>query len=371
MFNIGGAMTPIRHRQLILATILVLASMISGCGPTPEDLTATAGVLTAAAATDTPPPSPTPLPTNTPTPTSTPIPYDLSLIVIGEDDAAIEGASVVLDESSSDSTHQVTDNMGQVYWENLPVADIKLTIKAQGYFPRSTSQTLERGVSSIDITLDRDPHGILPAEACAPKETLLYIEDFQDSEAQGWEEIEYRAQGLNIGPHPDSQGDVVLIKPADSDAQTYLREFDAENYVLRLQFMPVGRPSYVASIYFKNEPYEFLGDQIDFSGYQLVFEPTYLVAFRGADPKPTIEIGGFEGAFKAGEWHLLEMSIYDRVLEVWIDGARYIHYTDPKPLPNGTILLEAWASDETNIIYFDDISVCALSEPFAPILTAE
>jgi hypothetical protein len=58
---------------LLLFSILTCI-VISGCGPSPEEMQATSAALTAAAATDTPSPSPTVKPTETPEPTNTPIP---------------------------------------------------------------------------------------------------------------------------------------------------------------------------------------------------------------------------------------------------------------------------------------------------------
>ena len=40
--------------------------------------------------------------------------------------------------------------------------------------------TLERGLNEVVITLERDPYGVLLADACADGETLRYLEDFQD-----------------------------------------------------------------------------------------------------------------------------------------------------------------------------------------------
>ena len=40
--------------------------------------------------------------------------------------------------------------------------------------------------NEIVLKLERDPFGLLPSDACGAGESLLYVDDFQDGEAQGW-----------------------------------------------------------------------------------------------------------------------------------------------------------------------------------------
>ena len=59
-----------------------------------------------------------------------------------------------------------------------------LQVSAPGYHAASQPVTLERGPNELAVVLQRDPLGLAAADACAPDEKLLYIEDFQDGEAQ-------------------------------------------------------------------------------------------------------------------------------------------------------------------------------------------
>jgi hypothetical protein len=72
--------------------LLFLILVISGCGPSVEEIAA----MTQAAWTATP----TSTPTSTPTPTPTPVPYGLSLEVVDEEGAAIVGASTLPKDSN-------------------------------------------------------------------------------------------------------------------------------------------------------------------------------------------------------------------------------------------------------------------------------
>jgi hypothetical protein len=69
---------------------------------------------------------------------------------------------------------------------------------------------------------------------------------------------------------------------------------------------------------------------------------------------------------KSGQWYYAEISAYQGMIQVWLDGKKIIEYVDPQPLPAGMISLEAHAPKDPNTFYyFDDLSVCELSAPFA------
>ena len=79
-----------------------------------------------------------------------------------------------------------------------------------------------------------------------------------------------------------------------------------------------------------------------------------------------------EQKVKQDVWHLLEISTYNTTLEVWLDGTQLLTYVDPQPLPGGQIGLGLWASEyEDSIVYFDNLSVCELSEPFVSMFSQD
>jgi len=65
-----------RRIDVFLVLLLFCVSLMSACGPSPEELAATAAAETAAAATDTPTITPTYTPTTPPTATNIPFPSD-------------------------------------------------------------------------------------------------------------------------------------------------------------------------------------------------------------------------------------------------------------------------------------------------------
>jgi hypothetical protein len=160
-----------RTRQIVCMAALLF--LVLGCGPSPEQI----ATMTAAAWT------PTPAPTATPTP----IPYGLTVHVTDESGAGV-GATIVLLESGSDAPVR-TDASGTYTWPSVNGPSGNLEVTAPGYHAASQPVTLERGPNELAVMLQRDPLGLAAAEACGPDEKLRYIEDFQDSKAQGWQNI--------------------------------------------------------------------------------------------------------------------------------------------------------------------------------------
>ncbi len=349
--------------------IILIGVLLSGCGPSPEEQTATAVALTAAAATSTPTITPTftPTPTSTPTPTPTPIPYDLSVLVTGEDDTLIAGASVTLSDVEGEESVQTTNDAGQTEWTDLPGEMVDLSISAQGYFTTESSETIERGANQMIIVLERDPFGLLPTEACGPNEQILYIEDLQDGNADGWPEIELRAQGFDIGSHPDEPADNVIVYSGDLGwGSSYLENILVNNVVWRAQFLIDGSAMVSFNWRVAPEPYETEEGIVTDSRYGLNFEETSYI-LRFTNPLRELLAAGNPYKAKSGVWHRIEISIFEGRIEVWRDGFRLLAYTDPNPLPEGGIFLVVEPFVDNTIVYIDDMALCELTEPFVPM----
>ena len=349
-----------RFGIFIIAPVILLSMLIAGCGPSAEEQAATFAALTAAAATDTP----TPTPTDTPTPTVTPVPYDLSLIVTGEEDVAIVGAHVVLEEVGDEAGIQITDEVGQASWFDLPGETVSLSISAQGYFPVEMTESVKRGINQMTVSLERDPHGLLPSQACGPGEKLLYIEDFQDGEAQGWEKFKLRVGGWGLGPHPDSLGNIVAMYNGRQWSDAGLSAGSFDNAVWRIQFMTDSKG--ILSFHWRHK------EGAGFSAYSALFESGSLLVIRNNWPISNPALLNTDLNLTRATWHQLEMSTFEGRLETWLDGRRLLVYEDPEPLPSGTIKIWFESSpDVESVIYFDDISVCELTAPYVPMPTPE
>lgn len=355
-----------KRSLMFMGALFVL--LLSACGPSPEQV----ATMTASAWTPTPKPTATPLPTFTPTP----IPYDLTIFVVDEAGAPVEGASIVFPESGSDEPVQV-DATGKFSWSNLPGETVTLKTFAQGYYEAEQTATLERGPSEISIALKRDPFGLLPAEACAAGEKLLYAEDFQDNRVRGWNEIDLKTPGWNLIPAPEEAGNTILSAQyvemlGDGPLFSRLEGMKFEDAVWRAYFFisaPFTTDRNWFSFNWKHalDPFNLDGQEVFDSRYQIPVRPEYYALRRLQQPVTNIGIGQTKGP-KVGEWHLVEISSYQGTTEVWADGTRLMSYEDPQPVPPGTIGLELWLNGSDTLVYFDNISVCELSAAFTSIV---
>ena len=360
-------------RTGVFASIL-LCLLLVGCGPSADEQAATSVALTATAATDTPTPTLTPTPTDTPTPTATPVPYDLGVIVTGEEDAPIVGAHVVLEEVSDETRPQITDDVGQALWYELPGETVSLSISAQGYFPLDLTDSIERGINQIIVALERDPHGMLPSEACMPGERLLYIEDFQDGEAQGWMEIEYRAQEWDIVSNPDNPGDFVVTRPTTYEGYANLQDRSFDNAVWRFKLMHTGKSVSNFSWHWHDTAYETEAGRVEWSAYPVWIHFPDIHVNRRQSPISEFALRWTSYVLRAGVWHQIEISTYEGRFEFWVDGVPWVRYDDPEPLPEGRIVIGVGlqqSPDNTENVYFDDMSVCQLDSPVTPLPTPE
>ena len=348
---------------------LMICLITVSCGPSPEELAATSAAQTAAAATNTPSPTSTPLPT----PTPTPIPYDLSFLITGEEESLIVNASVELVEVEGDAGVQQSDQAGQVIFTDLPGETVSLSINAQGYFPQQTIQSLERGENQVEISLERDPHGLLPAQACGPGQNLLYIEDFQDGKLQEWSsQIKSKAMGWEIIPHPDAQGNLVLVNNGKSESGGELLDTSFEDAVWHVQFMKDGN-QINAFEWHAMSGYTDETGYVGHSAYWVAFEtpPDWVAIHRIKDPGE-IPLFSKEYFIEKNTWHQVDMSTFEGMVELWLNGNVLVSFEDPEPLPGGTINIGIYGiQGPEQTIYFDNLVVCELTEPYQPYETTE
>lgn len=339
-------------QTLSVMGLTMLLVLLAACGPSPEEI----ATMTASAWTPTlPPPTQTPIP-----PTPTPIPIDLTVTVVDETGAPISGASISFPESGDDTAVQ-TDGQGQYSWSNLAGEAATLTISAQGYMPNSANQTLVRGINEVSIVLQRDPLGLLPSEACAVGEKLLYAEDFQDGKAQGWPEIEVAAPGWKVLPDADLAGNTLLTATMGAPWTFYNREqVDLNNAVWRLRYKYTGES-------FTHFNFRFI-ENPQLSARYMYVAGVYSNLQRMQNT-PGVGLGNFP-SLKADEWHFIEIGFFNGTFTIWLDGKEVITYQDPQPWESGTVNLEPYPQTDVDVVYFDNLAVCELSAPFTSIVPA-
>ena len=348
-----------KRLPVCLMVILPFGLLMAACGPSPEEI----ATQTAAAWTPTPEPTVTPLPTAT----ATPVPIDLTAKIVDEQGSPIAGASIVFPQSGNGEA-VAADDQGQFAWTNLPGTDGALAVSGQGYFNAEQSLSLERGPNEVAVTLTRDPYGVVPAEACAPGEKQLYAEDFQDGKAQGWQNptaaIEFNANnGWGLGPK--EEGNQVLFYTGINEGSDDLKDYTFDNAVWRIKVQMVG-----------NDGFSFLNLRHSQTG---AGDTRYPFQWGGKGFMDLTRLSPEAGHFSVNRsslsteqnrWYLFEISSYNGLMQVWVDGEMAVEYQDPQPLPAGTIGLEVHIMQDANTIYyFDNLSVCELSAPFVTMAT--
>jgi len=236
---------------------MAITLLIVGCGPSAEE----SATMTAAAE-------------------PTPIPYDLSFTVTDQDGTTLLGASVEINGEA-----QITDESGETNWKNLPSGSATLSISAPGYFTSESTETLERGENQLSAVLELDSNGLLPVNACAASETLLYIDDFQSSIAQEWDSIEGGAPGWTVESDSENPDDLV-VAAREGSSMAWLRggeDYNFDNSVWRLRYKQVGNGS--AHVNFR-----WLDNESSSQRYFLSLDPQEVRLVRW-EPDNHVELG--------------------------------------------------------------------------------
>jgi hypothetical protein len=344
-------------RIAISFCIILLASLLGSCGPSAEQM----ATMTAAAWTPTPPPTPVP-------PTPTPAPYDLDVSITDDSGASIAGASLILPESGNGNPVLANDK-GIYSWSNLPTADIKINVTGQGYQPAQQTATLARGPNQVKVVLKRDPSGILPSEACASGQKVLYIEDFQDGLTQDWPEISAGIKGdmPNGWSIVDESGNKILRQAeAPGFANPELQNHSFDNFVWKAKFKVVGKDADMFYMWRISHPDDQTRKRyvVDFSAIQKPWMIRFIDQQSGPMAMNTATGGSM---MKPDQWYDIAIAYFKGNHQVWYDGKKQMEYKDPQPFPAGTIGFEVHlGADKTTQFYIDNLVLCELTAAYEP-----
>ena len=289
---------------------------------------------------------------------------NLIVFVVGEDGYPLSGAKVILSETEEELE---ASEDGAISLMNLTGDTASFSVYAQGYLPKEESAALKQGLNGILVSMERDPFGLLPSEACMKGEALLYIEDFQDSMAQGYPEIEASQGGWAVEADPETKGNFLISATGPEGVLTRLTDKDGsfyifDNAVLRVsvKYTGNGQPGF----WWMQDPE--------------VFDNSYIYILDGSGSnlqRHTLEgpenVAGGELPLPPDKWYNLEISTFEGLTEIWIDGRKIHSYNDPNPFPGGTLGLKSYFGEAGGTAYYDNISVCELSAPFTSIFSAE
>jgi hypothetical protein len=231
-------------------------------------------------------------------------------------------------------------------------------VTAQGYSEAEQQFALDRGLTEADITLARQPFSLLPSQACAPDETLLYAEDFQDGAVENWGTV---PPGTTVPIEVDplaAENKVLLLNFGGTDGEFQVNPIPfQDNVVRRLKYMPGDHSRFSVGWGEGGSTGEFF---IVLSSDGILLN--YFVKDAGVK---TLSHG--KPAMAQNVWHLLEISSINGKIEVWADG-KLAASAEEAPATEGTFLTMGSAFlPLESIVRIDDVSVCGLSAPFTSI----
>jgi hypothetical protein len=270
-------------------------------------------------------------------------------------------ASIVMKESGSEQPVQA-DATGTYTWVSVNGPGVNLQVSAPGYFAAAQPATLQRGPNEMAVILQADPMALAAADACAPNEKLLYLEDFQSGKVADWRLTSGAADGWGVTRMED--GNQVLSISGMGITQVQDSALVMDNAVVRLRILTTGKDGDS----FINFKHFLAGGDTRYIFQWCANRSLFLTRFDGANGKE-LKMSGSQFRARPGEWQYLEISNYQGSIQAWTNGQRTIEAQDPTPLPAGGLSLEAHINADPKQAYlFDNISVCELSAPFSTSL---
>jgi hypothetical protein len=254
---------------------------------------------------------------------------------------------------------KTADNQGTFNWEDLTANSGTLTVSAQGYVPVQQALDLVEGSNEISVTMELDPVQLNPASVCKPGQTVLYVEDFEDSQAQDF--VGATAPTWEIKSIAD-MGNVLEANIGGTGSKVDVRS-SWDNAFMQFNMMAAGPISMEFYIHSTNVP-----EGKDAGIYRYVISYNSGEAFTLSFEIPTdsgILATGDNVAFDENVWHTLTFAFYKGEISVYLDGAEQLTYTDQVPVGDGQF--GYFIKDGTSgAVDFDNIIVCSLDAAYTP-----
>ncbi len=301
----------------------------------------------------------TPAPVETSAPVAPPAtPYDLVVKVTDQDGNPIPWATGSIQTSGKDVS-ATADDAGQLAWNGLPDSGGSLTVSAQGYLPAQESLSLEQGANELSIALERDPYALDPAEACQPGQQIVFVEDFEDYQAQGMSDIsDAKWSFIDV----EERGTVLeFISTGESATTKSSTKFG--NAVWFFDMKTDGLADFTIFFHQYNidegidaGPYWYFIPSKTGEPFELNFERP-----RDRGVLATSEMPVFD----AGDWHTLAIAYYGGDISLWVDGQMALNVQHDPPIEQGNFGFIVNQGTAANIL-FDNLIVCGLEQPYAP-----
>jgi len=317
--------------------LLLILALLTACGPSEEAI----ATMTASAWT------PTPEPTLTPTP----VPYDVELSLEDETGERITYGVYV---QATEFEEMMMDESGMVEMLNLPGPDVEVSVSAQGFEPLTEKVTLERGKNSVTLTMKTDPMQINPTAACPEGAKVLYIEDFEDGFAQGWDGVSRPAFSFDV-LESGSQALTYAADNPDPAGTPIMNGKEVGNFIWK--FDTLNENDLFIHIHEKEGKKYLIRFQPGGEGFQIIKQV-------GPD-----HVGSAYRGFNDFEWVNVAIVFYENALEVWVNDELYTAFDDSDPFPTGNLMMHF--SPQQGAVSLDNMVICELTQPYTPEIPEE
>lgn len=284
--------------------------------------------------------------------------YSLTVTVIDGDGNPISWAKGDVQGVGSALT-KTADNQGTFSWEDLTANSGTLTVSAQGYVPVQQALDLVEGSNEISISMELDPVQLNPANVCKTGQTVLYVEDFEDSQAQDF--VGATAPTWEIKSITDL-GNVLEANIAGTGSKVDVRS-SWDNAFLQFNMMASGPIDMEFYIHSTNVP-----EGKDAGIYRYVISYKSGEAFALSFEIPTdsgILATGENVAFDENVWHTITFAFYKGEISAYLDGVEQLSYTDQVPVGGGQF--GYFIKEGTGgAVDFNNIIVCSLDSAYTP-----
>ena len=265
---------------------------------------------------------------------------DVSVVATGrtaraDSDSAewlIVGPENQLETPSQDDVRALARRVG--FWDVYH----EIELDAAGFGPPGASIPAE----DVALTFVGTPTPASTAQACRPG--VLYCEDFDDGDAQGWK--------LRAGSQVEQEGVNNVLAMSGFQGLDYLRDHTWQDHRFSLRFKLAQPASHIVAHY--------RYDADTGASYAIVFSPdTLLLAKSGEGPGV---LSSIKTQVTLDRWHQAEIAGWGGRIQVTLDDKVVMDVIDPLPLLQGTIGLSPFLGDPDALV--DDIEVMPTgSEP--------
>jgi hypothetical protein len=288
---------------------------------------------------------------------STSIPYDLTVKVTDQNGTPITWATGIVMVSGNNESKEATES-GQLVWKNMEAPAESVSVSAQGYKPIQQALSMELGQNEVSIVLEADPAQLNPGKICQPGQKVLYVEDFEDGQAQDLDNIEAPKWSF---AQAEDHGTVLEVNSPGGNAST-TNWMDFGNAVWMFDLSTSGMIDIDINWHIYETPE---GANNGIARYFVVYKPGELFELDYLRPGDSQKLAEAESPiFQADTWHTFAIAYFNGALSVWVDGQQAMSAVQDIPIEKGKLGIKINSGTQAEI-QFDNFVVCGLNEAYA------